>query len=113
MCGLLPYLRRSRKSCFLDEPTTYLDISHQLETMNLVKKLNRETGIGVVMVLHDLAQAMEVSDHVIVIRDGEKYDEGAPQNVITSKMMKDVYQVECEILNVPGREKPLLAYAAI
>ena len=77
---------------FLDEPTTYLDISHQLETMNLVKKLNRETGIGVVMVLHDLAQAMEVSDHVIVIRDGEKYDEGAPQNVITSKMMKDVYQ---------------------
>ena len=67
----------------------------------------------VVMVLHDLAQAMEVSDHVIVIRDGEKYDEGAPQNVITSKMMKDVYQVECEILNVPGREKPLLAYAAI
>jgi len=48
-----------------------------------------------------------------VIRDGEKYDEGAPQNVITSKMMKDVYQVECEILNVPGREKPLLAYAAI
>ena len=84
---------------FLDEPTTYLDISHQLETMNLV--------------LHDLAQAMEVSDHVIVIRDGEKYDEGAPQNVITSKMMKDVYQVECEILNVPGREKPLLAYAAI
>ena len=84
-----------------------------LETMNLVKKLNRETGIGVVMVLHDLAQAMEVSDHVIVIRDGEKYDEGAPQNVITSKMMKDVYQVECEILNVPGREKPLLAYAAI
>ena len=98
---------------FLDEPTTYLDISHQLETMNLVKKLNRETGIGVVMVLHDLAQAMEVSDHVIVIRDGEKYDEGAPQNVITSKMMKDVYQVECEILNVPGREKPLLAYAAI
>ena len=98
---------------FLDEPTTYLDISHQLETMNLVKKLNRETGIGVVMVLHDLAQAMEVSDHVIVIREGEKYDEGTPQDVITSKMMKDVYHVECEILHVPGREKPLLAYAAI
>lgn len=113
VCGLLPYLRRSRKSCSWMSQRSYLDISHQLETMNLVKKLNRETGIGVVMVLHDLAQAMEVSDHVIVIRDGEKYDEGAPQNVITSKMMKDVYQVECEILNVPGREKPLLAYAAI
>ena len=82
--------------------------------MNLVKKLNRETGIGVVKEsLHDLAQAMEVSDHVIVIRNGEKYGEGAPQDVITSKMMKDVYQVECEIFACGRTRKPLLAYAAI
>lgn len=98
---------------FLDEPTTYLDISHQLETMNLVKRLNRETGIGVVMVLHDLSQALEVSDHIIVIRDGEKYSEGTPEEVITSKMMKDVYQVDCQILRVSGRKKPLIAYAEL
>lgn len=98
---------------FLDEPTTYLDISHQLETMSLVRKLNRETGIGVVMVLHDLAQAMEVSDHIIVIKDGAKYSEGTPEEVITSKMMKDVYEVDCEIMRIAGRSKPLIAYAQL
>lgn len=98
---------------FLDEPTTYLDISHQLETMNLVRKLNREYGIGVVMVLHDITQAMEVSDHVIVIKDGKKYSEGAPCEVINSKMMWDVYNVECDIVSMPGRQKPLIAYKQI
>ena len=62
MYGLQPCWHKSQKRQVLDEPTTYLDISHQLETMNLVKKLTRETGIGVVMVLHDLAQAMDVGD---------------------------------------------------
>ena len=75
---------------FLDEPTTYLDISHQLETMHLVRKLNRESGIGVVMVLHDLGQALEVSDRIVVMKNGRKYCEGTPQEVITQKMMKDV-----------------------
>lgn len=95
---------------FLDEPTTYLDIAHQLETMQLVKKLNRETGIGVVMVLHDLTQALEVSDHIIVIKNGRKYNEGLPEEVITPQMMQDVYEVDCEIINLPERKKPLIAY---
>lgn len=98
---------------FLDEPTTYLDISHQLETMGLVKKLNRETSIGVVMVLHDLSQAMEVSDHIIVIKDGRKYNEGTPKEVITPKMMREVYNVDCEIIKVPNREKPIIVYNQI
>ncbi|MCC8101965.1 MAG: ABC transporter ATP-binding protein [Clostridiales bacterium] len=95
---------------FLDEPTTYLDVAHQLETMKLVRRLNRETRIGIVMVLHDLTQAMEISDHVIVIQNGEKYDEGAPEDVITAKMMREVYDVDCELLRVPDRKRPLLAY---
>ena len=103
-------LAQKPEMLFLDEPTTYLDISHQLDTMQLVKKLNRETGIGIVMVLHDLSQAMEVSDHIIVIKNGKKYAEGSPEEVITPKMMRDVYQVGCEILSVPGRAKPLIAY---
>lgn len=98
---------------FLDEPTTYLDIAHQMEMMRLVKKLNRENGIGVVMVLHDLGQAMEISDWIVVIKDGRKYDEGAPRDVITPKMMKEVYDVDCDIVNIPGREKPLIAYREI
>lgn len=95
---------------FLDEPTTYLDISHQLETMQLVRKLNRETGIGIVMVLHDLSQALEVSDYVIAIKNGKKYAEGTPEEVITAQMMHDVYQVDCEIVRLPGRARPLIAY---
>ncbi|MDO4799401.1 MAG: ABC transporter ATP-binding protein [Bacillota bacterium] len=95
---------------FLDEPTTYLDISHQLETMQLVKRLNRETGIGIVMVLHDLAQALEISDHIIVIKEGKKYGEGSPEQMITPKMMKEVYEVDCDIVRFPGRVKPIIMY---
>lgn len=95
---------------FLDEPTTYLDISHQLETMQLVKTLNRETGIGVVMVLHDLVQAMEISDRIVVIKDGKKYNEGRPEEVITAEMMREVYNVDCEILQIAGRRRPILTF---
>lgn len=98
---------------FLDEPTTYLDIAHQQEMMRLVKRLNRESGIGVVMVLHDLTHAMEVSDWIVVIKDGRKYDEGAPEDVITPKMMKEVYDVDCDIISVAGRKRPLIAFREI
>lgn len=106
-------LTQQPEMMFLDEPTTYLDISHQLETMRLVKKLNRESGIGVVMVLHDLGQALEVSDHIVVIKDGRKYSEGRPEEVITDTMMREVYHVECEIVWIRGRNAPLIAYKEI
>lgn len=98
---------------FLDEPTTYLDIAHQIELMNIVKKLNKETGIGVVMVLHDIAQAMEVSHKIVVIKNGVKYSEGRPKDVITSKMLKEVYDVDAEIINIPGKEQPVIIYNGI
>lgn len=98
---------------FLDEPTTYLDIMHQLDTMRLVKNLNRETGIGVVMVLHDLSHAMEVSDRIIVIKEGKKYSEGKPEEVITPYMMREVYDVECSVINITGRQRPTLVYAEL
>lgn len=98
---------------FLDEPTTFLDIAHQQETMKLVKKLNREFGMGIVMVLHDLSQALEVSDRIVVVKNGRKYSEGTPDEVITSRMLSEVYDVECEVLKIPGRNKPLLAYKEI
>ena len=55
---------------FLDEPTTYLDICHQLEILNLVKKLNEEEGCTIVMVLHDINQAIRFSDHLITMKAG-------------------------------------------
>ena len=106
-------LAQQPEMMFLDEPTTYLDISHQLDTMKLVKKLNKESGIGVVMVLHDLGQALEVSDRIIVMKHGEKYAEGTPEEVVTRKMMKDVYNVDCDIVWIEGRKKPLIVYREI
>ncbi|WP_370833735.1 ABC transporter ATP-binding protein [Acidaminococcus sp.] len=70
---------------FLDEPTTFLDISYQVEVMQLVKKLNRENGMGIVMVLHDLGQALEVSDRVVVIQNGKKYAEGPPEELLARR----------------------------
>ncbi|OON98329.1 MAG: ABC transporter [Epulopiscium sp. Nele67-Bin005] len=98
---------------FLDEPTTYLDISYQLETMRLLKRLNKSSGIGVVMVLHDLSHALEVSDKIVVIKDGKKYSEGTPAEVVTPQMMKEVYGVACEIVFINGRKNPVIAYDEI
>lgn len=86
---------------FLDEPTTYLDISHQLEILQLLRQLNRTQGVTVVMVLHDLNQAVMFSDHLVTIKDGEKYREGTPEEVITTDMLRDVFDVEAEILPHP------------
>lgn len=81
----------------LDEPTTYLDICHQFEIMELIKKLNRELGITVVMVLHDLNQASQYSDRVLVLKNGKKYIVGNSKDVLTKEMVRDVYRVETEV----------------
>ena len=81
----------------LDEPTTYLDICHQLEIMQLVKKLNTQQNITIVMVLHDLNQAAQFSDTVLVIKDGDIVNYGVPKNVITKELLEDVYSIEAEI----------------
>ncbi len=98
---------------FLDEPTTFLDVSHQHDMMKLVKSLKQASDMGIIMVLHDISHALEVSDRIIVIKEGKKYAEGTPSEVITEKMMKDVYDVDCEIVYLEGREKPLIVYAEI
>ncbi|MGO5491022.1 ATP-binding cassette domain-containing protein [Acidaminococcus sp. HCP3S3_H5] len=72
---------------FLDEPTAFLNISYQVEVMQLVKKLNRENGMGIVMVLHDLGQALEVSDRVVVIQNGKKYAEGPPEELLARRVL--------------------------
>lgn len=103
-------LAQDPKFLFLDEPTTFLDIAHQMEVMNLVKKLNEEFEIGVIMVLHDIEQAMEVSDQIVVIRDGRKYAQGRPVDVITSKMIQDVYNVKSKIIPLPNRRCPVITF---
>lgn len=81
----------------LDEPTTYLDIAHQLELMTMLRRLNRESGMTIVMVLHDLQQAAAFSDEVIALKAGQVVARGAPQRVITADFMRDVYEVEAKV----------------
>jgi len=81
----------------LDEPTTYLDIGHQLEVLELVKKLNKQLDITVIMVLHDLNHAAQYSDSVCVIHDGVMRAYGPPTKVLTKELISDVYGVESEI----------------
>jgi len=81
----------------LDEPTTYLDISHQIETLELVKRLNNELGITVVMVLHDINLAVRYSDEVVIIDKKNIYDQGAPEEVITKKVFNDVFDLNVSI----------------
>jgi len=81
----------------LDEPTTFLDIHHQLEIIELVKKLNTEYGMTIIMVLHDLNQAAMVSDQLVVLLQGKLYSQGTPHEVIHNQMMKEVFQVDAAI----------------
>lgn len=81
----------------LDEPTTYLDICHQFEIMELVKELNKKLGITIIMVLHDLNQASQYSDRVLILKDGKKYAEGITKDVLTTELVREVYRVESEI----------------
>lgn len=82
----------------LDEPTTYLDICHQLEIMELARQLNQTQGITVVMVLHDINHAAAYSSRVLVLQQGRLFAAGSPAQVITREMLAAVFGVEAEIL---------------
>lgn len=84
--------QKSEMLC-LDEPTTYLDIYYQLELLELVKRLNEQHGLTIVMVLHDINQAIRYSDHIILMKAGQIMAEGAPRAVITKEVIKKVYGV--------------------
>ncbi|MEK5039824.1 ABC transporter ATP-binding protein [Sporosarcina sp. FSL K6-3457] len=79
---------------FLDEPTTYLDIYYQYELLELIKNLNRTHGISIVMVLHDINQAIRYSDTIIAMKNGEIVVKGAPSEVITAQTVKEIYGVD-------------------
>ena len=79
---------------FLDEPTTYLDIYYQYELLELIKSLNRTHGMSIVMVLHDINQAIRYSDTIIGMKNGEIVAKGVPSEVITVQTVKEIYGVD-------------------
>ncbi len=96
----------------LDEPATYLDIAHQREILNLLKRLNRDEKRTIVLALHDINDAMQISDQVIVMRDGEIVADGSPQAIISSTLLADVFGVTCQTVTAPGSTQSFFIPAA-
>lgn len=86
-------LAQKSKILFLDEPTTYLDIYHQVEILELVKELNEEDSLTVVMVLHDINQAIKYSDNVIVMKSGQAVASGEVKKILNMNLLNNVYKI--------------------
>ena len=96
-------LVQGTKVLFLDEPTTYLDIRYQLQILKLIRQLNREFGITIVMVLHDINQSLYYSDEIVAMKDGRMIAHGLPEEIISSELVGEVYDVNLEIRSVDGK----------
>ena len=96
----------------LDEPTTYLDLAHQIDVLDLVTDLNRHQGRTVVMVLHDLNQACRYADHIVAMKAGRVVAEGAPEKVVTAALVEEVFGLRCQVIDDPETGTPLVVPAA-
>lgn len=92
----------------LDEPTTYLDLAHQIEVLELVRALNRDHGRTVVMVLHDLNLAGRYSDLLVAMRDGAVRSSGTPGEVLTPDLVAETFGLECKVVPDPVSGSPLV-----
>lgn len=101
-------LTQEPKILLLDEPTTYLDINNQIEILDLVKELNEKLKLTVVMVLHDLNQAAKYSSKVLVLKSGEVQAVGEPEEILDKELMRNVYNVDVDILKNQFGEKLIL-----
>ncbi|KAA1395634.1 ABC transporter ATP-binding protein [Aeromicrobium ginsengisoli] len=92
----------------LDEPTTFLDINHQVELLDLLTDLNRESGKTIVIVLHDLNLACRYADHIIAMKQGAILAEGSPIDVIDAAVVTEVFGLECEVVPDPVSGTPMI-----
>ena len=92
----------------LDEPTTYLDLAHQIDVLDLLVDLNRRDQRTIVLVLHDLNQAARYSDHLIAMRDGTIVAQGTPDEVITEQLVSEVFGLRCRIVTDEVAGTPLV-----
>ena len=100
-------LAQGTELLLLDEPTTYLDLAHQIEVLELLRSLNQKRKCTIVMVLHDLNQAARYADHLISISNGQIYKEGSSAQVFTEEMIRDVFNLSSTIIQNPVDGSPL------
>lgn len=93
---------------FLDEPTTFLDITYQVEILDLLTDLNRKHGTTIVMVLHDINLSARYADHIFALHTGKLVAEGTPAEVITSTRVKEIFGLDCTVIADPVSGSPLV-----
>lgn len=91
----------------LDEPTTYLDLTHQIEILNLLFELNEQEGRTIVMVLHDLNLACRYAHNIVAIREQKIYAQGKPEEIISCSLVRDVFDMNCDVMVDPIFGTPL------
>jgi len=92
----------------LDEPTTYLDLAHQVELLQLLVRLSREHGTQVVVVMHELNLATRYADHLVAMRDGRIVAKGAPGDVVTVELLREVFDLEAVVIPDPVAGTPMI-----
>lgn len=92
----------------LDEPTTYLDVSHQLDVLDLLVDLNQDHGTTIAVVLHDLNLACRYADHIVALRDGRVIAEGPPAEVVTEELVTRAFGMRCTLVPDPVSGSPLI-----
>ena len=105
-------LAQETELLLLDEPTTFLDIAHQVEVLDLVRRLNHEQGRTVVIVLHDLNQAARYADHLVAMKAGRIVAEGAPGEIVTAELVRDVFGLKSVVVPDPVTGSPLVVPGA-
>lgn len=93
---------------FLDEPTTYLDLQYQVEILDLLTDLNKKFGTTIVMVLHELNLTARYADYLFALKKGTIVAEGTPNDIVTSDLIKEVFNLDCSVINDPVSNSPLI-----
>lgn len=101
-------LAQDTDTIFLDEPTTYLDMNHQLEVLELLQRLNRQTQKTIVMVLHDLNLSARFSDYLIAMKNGSIKYQGDVKEIMTAPILRDIFQIDAQIIEDPIHKRPVL-----
>lgn len=92
----------------LDEPTTFLDITYQIEILDLLTDLNRKRGTTIVMVLHDINLSARYADYIFAVKKGELIAQGAPSDIISEELMKQIFGLDCAVIKDPVSGSPFI-----
>ncbi|WP_339318356.1 ABC transporter ATP-binding protein [Paenibacillus sp. FSL R10-2734] len=100
-------LAQNTSTILLDEPTTYLDMTHQIDILDLLFDLNEQENRTIVMVLHDINLACRYAHHIVAVKEGQIYAQGEPENIVNEQLIRDVFDMECQITPDPLFGTPL------